>query len=134
MLKKFMAMLEGLNAMSLALGVIIGGAVGKVVGSLTSDILMPVISLVIPGGAWREAQFVLKMNEKGEVVNAIKIGSFFGAVVDFLIIAIVIGWLTKMLVKPAPAPAPGPVMKNCPECKESVLADARKCKHCGSAL
>jgi large conductance mechanosensitive channel len=64
MLKKFMAMLEGLNAMSLALGVIIGGAVGKVVGSLTSDVLMPVISLVIPGGAWREAQFVLKMNDK----------------------------------------------------------------------
>jgi len=55
MLKRIMSMLEGLNAMSLALGVIIGGAIGKVVGSLTSDVLMPIISLVIPGGSWRTA-------------------------------------------------------------------------------
>ena len=134
MLKKFMSMLEGLNAMSLALGVIIGGAVGKVVGSLTADVLMPLISMVIPGGSWREAQFVLKRSDAGEVVNAIKIGSFFGTVVDFVIIALVIQWLTRMLVKPAPAPASGPAMKTCPECKESVLADARKCRHCGSTL
>lgn len=131
MLKRFMTMLEGLNAMSLALGVIIGGAVGKVVGSLTSDVLMPVISLAIPGGSWREAEFVLKRDEMGAVVNSIKAGSFFGTLVDFLIIALVIGWLTKMLVKPAPAALP---MKNCPECREAVLADARKCRWCGSSL
>jgi large conductance mechanosensitive channel len=71
MLKKFMSMLEGLNAMSLALGVIIGGAVGKVVGSLTSDVLMPLISMVIPGGSWRTAEIVLKKSETGEVLNAI---------------------------------------------------------------
>jgi large conductance mechanosensitive channel len=134
MLKRIMTMLEGLNAMSLALGVIIGGAIGKVVGSLTSDVLMPLISLVIPGGSWRTAEFVLRRNDAGEVVNAIKAGSFFGTVVDFLIIAFVIQWLTKMLVRPAPAPAAAPATKTCPECRESVLADARKCRHCGSAL
>ena len=133
MLKKFMSMLEGLNAMSLALGVIIGGAVGKVVGSLTADVLMPLISMVIPGGSWREAQFVLKRSDAGEVVNAIKLGSFFGTVVDFVIIALVIQWLSKALVKPAPAPPAAPTMKTCGECRESILADARKCKHCGSA-
>lgn len=134
MLKRIMTMLEGLNAMSLALGVIIGGAIGKVVGSLTSDVLMPVISLVIPGGSWRTAEFVLKRGETGEVVNAIKAGSFFGTVVDFIIIAFVIQWLTRMLVKPAAAPAPAPATKTCPECRETVLAEARKCRHCGSAL
>jgi large conductance mechanosensitive channel len=134
MLKRIMTMLEGLNAMSLALGVIIGGAIGKVVGSLTSDVLMPLISLVIPGGSWRTAEIVLRRNDAGEVVNAIKAGSFFGTVVDFLIIAFVIQWLTKMLVRPAPAPAAAPATKTCPECRESVLADARKCRHCGSAL
>lgn len=133
MLKRLMSMLEGLNAMSLALGVIIGGAIGKVVGSLTSDVLMPLISMAIPGGSWREAQFVLKRNEMGEVVNAIKAGTFFGTLVDFIIIALVIQWLTKMLVKPAPA-VPAPAYKTCPECKESVLVDARKCKHCGSPV
>jgi large conductance mechanosensitive channel len=134
MLKRIMTMLEGLNAMSLALGVIIGGAIGKVVGSLTSDVLMPVLSLVIPGGSWRNAELVLRRNEAGEVVNAIKLGTFLGTLVDFLIIAFVIQWLTKMLVKPAPAAAPAPAMKPCPECRESVLAAARKCRYCGSAV
>lgn len=134
MFKRLLAMLEGLNAMSLALGVIIGGAIGKVVGSLTSDVLMPLISMVIPGGSWRTAEIVLKKSETGEVLNAIKLGTFLGTVVDFLIIAYVIKLLTKALVHPAPAPPPPPATKACPECKESVLVEARKCKFCGSAV
>ena len=129
-----MTLLEGLNAMSLALGVIIGGAIGKVVGSLTSDVLMPIVSLVIPGGSWRTAEFVLKRDDAGAVVNSIKAGSFFVSIVDFLIIAFVIQWLMKMLVKPTPAAAAAPEMKTCPECKETILASARKCRHCGSAV
>ncbi len=135
MLKRILSMLEGLNAMSLALGVIIGGAIGKVVGSLTSDVLMPVISMVIPGGSWRTAEIVLKKSETGEVLNAIKLGTFLGTIIDFLIIAYVVQLLSKALIKPAPAPATaGPVMKACPECKESVMAEARKCRYCGSAV
>ena len=133
MLKRIMSMLEGLNAMSLALGVIIGGAIGKVVTSLTGDLLMPILSLVIPGGSWRDAQFVLKRDAAGAVVNSIRVGSFAGAVVDFLIIAYVVQWLSKMLVRPAPA-APATAMKSCGECRETVRADARKCRYCGSAV
>ena len=134
MLKRIMSMLEGLNAMSLALGVIIGGAIGKVVGSLTSDVLMPLISLVIPGGAWRELEIVLRRADDGAVVNAIKLGSFLGAILDFLIIAFVIQWLTRALVKPAPPAAPAAPGMTCGECGESVLAVARKCRYCGSAV
>ena len=76
MFKRVLSMLEGLNAMSLALGVIIGGAIGKVVGSLTSDVLMPLISLVIPGGSWRTAEIALSRDAAGQVVNAIKLGTF----------------------------------------------------------
>jgi large conductance mechanosensitive channel len=133
LLKHFLSMLEGLNAMSLALGVIIGGAIGKVVASLTGDVLMPFLSLVIPGGSWRTAEFVLRRDAAGAVVNSVKVGSFAGAIVDFLIIAYVIQWLTKMLVKPAPA-APVVPMKTCGECRESVLLAARKCRYCGSAV
>jgi large conductance mechanosensitive channel len=134
MLKKIMSMLEGLNAMSLALGVIIGGAIGKVVGSLTSDVLMPLVSTVIPGGSWRNAEIVLKRSDAGEVLNAIKLGTFLGSIVDFLIIAWVVQLLSKALVKPAPAPPPGPATKTCGACAESVLAVANKCRYCGSAV
>jgi len=66
-------------------------------------------------------------------VNSIKAGSFFGSIIDFLIIAMVIQWLTKMLVKPTPVAA-APEMKTCPECKETIVVGARKCKFCGSAV
>src|ERR1043166_10090758 len=95
MFKRIMSMLEGFYAMSLALGVIIGGAIGKVVSSLTSDVLMPVISMIIPGGSWREAQIVLKRGDAGAVVNSIRLGPFLGAGVDFLIIAYLLQGPTK---------------------------------------
>ena len=69
----------------------------------------------------------------GAVVNSVKIGSFAGAIVDFLIIAFVIQWLTNMLVKPAPAAVAVP-MKTCGECRECVRAEMRKCRYCGSAV
>lgn len=57
MLKEFKSFLTATNA--LAIDVIIGAAVGKVVGSLESDIMMPLISLIVPGGAWRDLKLVL---------------------------------------------------------------------------
>lgn len=133
MLKEFREFLLKTNALALAVGVIIGGAVGKVVSSLVADILMPVISVLIPGGAWREAKFVLRANPDGSAANAITYGQFAGAVVDFVIIAFVVFMITKALLKPAPAP-PAPPTKVCPECKETIPADARKCRACASAV
>jgi large conductance mechanosensitive channel len=132
-LGEFKEFLLKTNAMALAVGVIIGGAVGKVVGSLVSDILMPIISLAIPGGAWREAKIPITTNAAGEVTNAIAIGPFSGAIVDFVIIALAVFFITKALLKPAPAPPPPPT-KTCPECKETIPADARKCRACASAV
>ena len=133
MLNEFKAFLMKTNAMALAIGVIIGAAVGKVVSSLASDVLMPVIGLMIPGGAWRQMSFVLSTNPDGTPGNAITYGAFIGSVVDFVIIAFVVFLIGKSLLKPAPA-APGPAMKECPECKESVPAAARKCRACASAV
>jgi large conductance mechanosensitive channel len=133
MLKEFKGFLLQTNALALAVGVIIGGAVGKVVSSLVSDILMPLISMMVPGGAWREAKFVLSTKPDGSVANAVTYGSFAGALVDFVIIAFVVFTITKALLKPAPAP-PGPVTKVCGECKEVIPADARKCRACASAV
>jgi large conductance mechanosensitive channel len=132
-IKEFKEFLLKTNALALAIGVIIGAAVGKVVSSLVADILMPLISVVIPGGTWREAKFVLKTNPDGTVANAITYGQFAGAVIDFVIIAFVVFMITKALLKPEPAPA-APPTKVCPECKEIIPADARKCRACASPV
>src|SRR5205823_2450329 len=118
---------------ALAVGVIIGAAMGKVVTALTSDLLMPVIGLVMPKGDWREAQIVLSSSTDaaGKVtVNAIKYGDFVGAVLDFVIIAFAAFLLTKALLKPAPEVP----VKTCPYCKEKNDEAASKCKACTSAI
>jgi large conductance mechanosensitive channel len=132
-LKEFRDFLLKTNALALAVGVIIGGAVGKVVSSLVSDILMPVIGLAIPGGAWRDLKYVLTTKPDGTPANAITYGAFIGSVVDFLIIATAVFMITKALLKPAPAPPAAPT-KTCPECLEIVPKEARRCRACTSPL
>ena len=133
MLKEFKGFLLQTNALALAVGVVIGAAVGKVVSSLVSDVIMPLVSTALPGGGWRTARIVLATNAKGEVTNAVTYGAFIGALVDFVIIAFVVFVVTKALLKPAPAP-PGPVTKVCPECRETIPDEARKCRACTSAV
>ncbi len=132
MLKEFRSFLLQTNALALAVGVIIGGAVGKVVSSLVSDVIMPVISLALPGGSWREAKWVLGSTTDASgktIVNAITIGSFFGTVVDFVIIATAVFLITKAFIKPAAA---APPTKSCPECLEAIPLAAKRCRACGS--
>jgi len=133
MLSEFRKFLLQTNALALAVAVIIGAAVGKVVSSLVADILMPVIGLGIPGGNWRDLKWVLSTKPDGTPANAIAYGAFLGNVVDFAIIAFVIFLITRSLLKPAPAAA-APATKECPECKEIIPAAARKCRACGSLV
>jgi large conductance mechanosensitive channel len=130
LIKGFKEFLLKNNVLALAIAVIVGGAVGKVVSSLAADLIMPLISLVLPSGEWRSAKMVLSKSvgpDGKEAINSLNYGTFFGNVVDFLIIAFVVYVLTKALLKEASAPPPS---KNCPRCKESVAVDATKCKFC----
>jgi large conductance mechanosensitive channel len=133
MLKEFKSFLLQTNALALAVGVIIGGAVGKVVSSLVSDILMPIVGVAIPGGAWRDLKIVLSTKPDGSPLNAITYGAFIGAVVDFVIIGLCVFLLTKLLLKPAPA-APVPPTKACPLCLEIIPQGASKCRACCSPV
>lgn len=119
------------NVLALAVAVIVGGAVGKVVSSLAADVIMPMVSLVLPHGEWRSAKLVIGTvvgADGKETVNALNYGTFLGNVVDFLIIAFVVYMITKALLKDSLAPPPP--SKNCPRCKESIALDATKCKFC----
>ncbi len=134
MISGFKAFLLKTNALALAVGVIIGAAVGKVVSSMVADILMPFISLLIPGGEWRSARFVLGTPHTGpdgkEVANYVNYGNFIGNVIDFMIIAFCIYMITKAFLKEAPAPA----AKSCPKCLETIPVAASKCKFCTADL
>jgi large conductance mechanosensitive channel len=136
MIAEFRGFLTKTNALALAVGVIIGAAVGGVVSALAADVLMPVIGLALPGGDWRQAKFVLNSttDAAGKVAeNAILYGHFIGTVIDFIVISFVVFLIVKMLVKPVPAPIAAP-MKACPECLEMVPAAARRCRACTAAL
>ena len=129
MIKGFKEFILKNNVLALAVAVIVGGAVGKVVSSLAADLIMPLIAFVLPAGDWRTAKIVLSTSPDGKTVNAVNYGNFFGSVVDFVIIAFVVYVITKALIKEAPAPPPPPT-KNCPRCKEAIAIDATKCKFC----
>lgn len=91
------------NVMDMAVGVIIGGAFGKIVTSLVNDILMPLLGLATGGVNFNEKMVVLSpeiVNEAGEVVKAaatLKYGSFIQNILDFLIIALCIFFITKAM-------------------------------------
>ena len=131
---EFKAFLTKSNALALAVAVIIGAALGKVVTALTGDLLMPIIGFVLPKGDWRKAEIVLteSRDAAGKVIsaNTIKYGDLFGAIVDFIIIAFVAFLLTKALLKPAPEVP----VKTCPFCKEKNDEAASKCKACTSEI
>jgi len=89
---EFMAFLNKYGIIGLAIAFIIGGAAGRLVTALVSDLLMPVITFFIPGGNWREAIWSL-----GPINLAV--GDFAGTLIDFVIIALVVFVLSKQLTK-----------------------------------
>ena len=131
MLAEFKEFLTKTNALALAIGVIIGAASGKVVSALVDNILMPLISVIMPAGDWRELSWELAPKTAETAAKAVKYGAFLVALVDFVIIAFVVFMITKYLLKPAPEPeAPG--TKECPFCLDIIPNAAIKCKSCGS--
>ncbi len=85
MIKEFKEFAVKGNAMELAIGVVIGGAFGKIVTSLVEDIIMPLVGLLIGGIDFTGLNF--SMNLSGKTVVSIKYGNFIQAAVNFLIIS-----------------------------------------------
>lgn len=120
MVKEFKEFALKGNVVDMAVGVIIGGAFGKIVSSLVNDVIMPPIGKLISGVNFSDLKYVMSeaVIEAGEVVQpeaAIYYGQFIQTVIDFLIIAIVIFLAIKALnrakrkeEKAPEAPAPKP--------------------------
>ncbi len=123
------------NVMDMAIGVIIGGAFGKIVTSLVNDILMPLVGALIGNVNFTTLSLTLrtpKLNDAGEVVKeavTLNYGNFIQVTIDFLIVALCIFLVMKGINKAsnlmkkeqeeAPAPAPEP------SAEEKLLTEIR---------
>ena len=124
MVSEFRQFLVKSNALALAIGVIIGGALGTVVTSLVDDIIMPPIGKVLGNVDFSQ----LKIDLGGDV--AIRYGAFINALIAFVIVAFIVWQIGKMFIKEAP-PAE---LKTCPFCFEANSPAATKCRACTSSI
>lgn len=125
------------NVVDMAVGVIIGGAFGKIVTSVVNDIIMPPIGLLVGGVNFKDLKVVMKeevLNAEGAVESAavtLNYGNFLQQTFDFLIIALSIFMMVRLITKlttkkkeeeaakPAPTPAPQP------SAEEKLLTEIR---------
>jgi large conductance mechanosensitive channel len=91
-IEEFMTFLKNYQVIGLAIAVIIGAAAGKMVTAMVNDIIMPIIAVLTPGGDWKSAVL-----EVGPV--KFMVGDFVGAVIDFVIVALVIFLIVKLIMK-----------------------------------
>jgi large conductance mechanosensitive channel len=118
------------NLIDLSVAVVIGTAFGAVINSLVKNIIMPVLSYILPSQegyrAWK--------------LGRVEVGVFLGELVNFLIIAAAIFLVVKKLLESVqkvvgPPPVPGePTTKECPLCLSVIPAKAVRCAHCTADL
>ncbi len=123
------------NVIDMAVGVVIGGAFGKITTSIVNDIIMPLISMLTGGVNFSEWKWVLKeavLDAEGAVATAevaVNFGNTIAIILDFIIIAFAVFCIVKALnnlhrKKEEPAPEPAPEEPAGPT-QEELLAEIR---------
>jgi large conductance mechanosensitive channel len=112
------------NVVDLAVGVVIGGAFGRIVSSAVDAILMPVIGLFTAGADFSTLALTLGTNAKGEPV-LLRYGLFCQSVLNFLIIALVLFLALKAINRWQTPPAPAPAAAPAPSAEALLLSEIR---------
>jgi large conductance mechanosensitive channel len=113
------------NVVDLAVGVVIGGAFGAIVASLTKDLLTPLIGILVG-----------KPDFSGIKAGPLLVGNFLNAVVGFLLVAFAIYFFVVLPMNAVTArmnkgqAPPAPTTKPCKECLSEIPIAARRCSHC----
>lgn len=115
------------NIIDMAVGVIIGGAFGKIVTSLVNDMIMPVISLVTGGEGYKNLKHVIKeASADGSVQEvAINYGLFIQNIIDFIIIALSIFVALRVIIKFKKKEEAAPAAPPAPSAEETLLTEIR---------
>jgi len=142
MFQEFGKFIKRGNVIDLAVGVIIGGAFGKIIASFVNDIIMPPLGLLL--GKVNFASLFIDLSGKGyETLELAKeagaptlnYGAFIQNIVDFLIVAFVVFLVVRQINKMKKEEAPAaPTTKTCPHCATEIPLDAKRCPHCTSQL
>jgi len=143
MLKGFKEFAMRGNVIDLAIGVIIGGAFGKIVSSLVDDIVMPPIGLLLGHSDFRDLyislhgpHFPTLAAAKAAGVPTINYGLFLNSIMNFLIVAFAVYLLVQRVnrwARKEEAPAAA-TTKDCPQCAMKIPIQAKRCPHCTSQL
>ena len=115
------------NIIDMAVGVIIGGAFGKIVTSLVNDMIMPVISLVTGGEGYKNLKHVItEASADGSVQEvAINYGIFIQNIIDFIIIALSIFGALRVIMKFKKKEEAAPAAPPAPSAEETLLTEIR---------
>jgi large conductance mechanosensitive channel len=142
MLKEFKEFALRGNVLDMAIGIIIGGAFGKIITSLVNDIIMPPIGMLLGKVDFSNLYANLSGGSYPSLADAqaagaatIAYGLFINTVIDFMLVALVIFLLVKQVNRmKKPAPAAPPVTKDCPYCFTPISIKASRCPNCTSQL
>ena len=142
MIKEFREFAMRGNVLDLAIGVIIGGAFGKIVTSFVNDIIMPPIGLILGNVDFANlfvnmsgGKFATLADAQTAGAVTLNYGAFLNTVIDFIIVAIVIFLLVSQINKlQKPAEAAPETTKECPFCTSAIAIKATRCPHCTSQL
>lgn len=137
-IKEFKAFAMRGNVVDLAVGIVIGGAFGKIVTSMVNDVIMPPIGALIGGADFSDLVLSLGNNPLTQKAIEVRYGAFINTLIDFTIVAFAIFLVVKAMnrlkqAEPAPAPA-APTTKKCPECLMEIPIEAKRCGHCTSVV
>jgi large conductance mechanosensitive channel len=125
------------SMLDLAIGIIIGGAFGKVVSSVVNDVLMPPIGVLLGGVDFSSFGWTLREAFEKTPATVLKYGVFLNNIIDFLIVAFAVFMIVKAvnrMKRKEVVPAAAPTTKACPECAMAIPIGAKRCGFCTTKL